>query len=854
MAQLNLQRSSRVFLSSIDLSSGASSTSMTPRNTWELEVLSGFSATSSAATQNITILETGTTPDRSQASYNTAVNPVEWELTTYIRPTDAYNISIDGYIKPVADWFMWQSLISNTNPATGFSTWLPGGTLLSNTTGSAFKVASSTANHAIPVENHLYFQLDNVIYQVQLAVVDAATIDAGIESIATTTWRGKGRVFTELVGSNRDNAIAVFGGINNSGVTIASNSNTLVDSVTTTSAYHPYAKMASLYESHNAYIKNRLTSLEFNYQNSSDNSSTQYSFPIVSVSFDFANNDQYVTPEEISILNKPIGVFTGTRAVTGTAKTYLRAGPAESAEFLRKIAAEVRPNSSQYANATIRIGGADYPNFVLNLPAIQLDIPSIESEDILAVNIGFVAQEPTNNRGDGGEVSITALKQDPSIDKAADLFSRNIGVWYDATDISTLYQNSNGTNPVTAAGQSVAFIQDKSGNGYNAIQPTSGFRPIYTIAPKNGVRNVARGAASVDDTTYWPSSSVSSGITATKIGSGVDTEGVPYVDYRYQGVASANIFTMTYSVPSGRWAAAIGEQWVSSAKAQIIAGSLTGVNRPYVWISEENSVGVVNVAVSSTQVVAVGGPATVLSATVTLDTQDYVGIRAGLQMVSGSTIDITVRWSCLQLERGSTPTAWQANYNTYWVTEAGYPSLSFLTVDGVSDTMYTASNVNLTSYANLTALVSASQIDNTTQGILLEFSANTDTNNGTFFFKGNNGSNYWAFGAKHTNLVEVSIPYSSLAAPAPVVLDARVNTSSSNIINVRANNVLQTSANNTSLGVGTFGSHPIYLFSRGGTASFFKGRFFELMLTSASELPGTRTALDFYLMKKASVY
>lgn len=52
------------------------------------------------------------------------------------------------------------------------------------------------------------------------------------------------------------------------------------------------------------------------------------------------------------------------------------------------------------------------------------------------------------------------------------------GVWYDPSDFSTMFQDTAGTTPVTATGQSVGLIKDKSGNNNNAIQSTSGNRPI----------------------------------------------------------------------------------------------------------------------------------------------------------------------------------------------------------------------------------------------------------------------------------------------------------------------------------------------------------------------------------------
>lgn len=52
------------------------------------------------------------------------------------------------------------------------------------------------------------------------------------------------------------------------------------------------------------------------------------------------------------------------------------------------------------------------------------------------------------------------------------------GAWYDPSDITTLFQDSAGTTPVTAIGQSVGLMLDKSGRGNHASQTTAGNRPV----------------------------------------------------------------------------------------------------------------------------------------------------------------------------------------------------------------------------------------------------------------------------------------------------------------------------------------------------------------------------------------
>ena len=58
------------------------------------------------------------------------------------------------------------------------------------------------------------------------------------------------------------------------------------------------------------------------------------------------------------------------------------------------------------------------------------------------------------------------------------------GFWFDPSDISTLFQDAAGTTPVTAAGQSVARINDKSGRGNHATQATAAQRPQYQVYSK----------------------------------------------------------------------------------------------------------------------------------------------------------------------------------------------------------------------------------------------------------------------------------------------------------------------------------------------------------------------------------
>lgn len=56
-----------------------------------------------------------------------------------------------------------------------------------------------------------------------------------------------------------------------------------------------------------------------------------------------------------------------------------------------------------------------------------------------------------------------------------------VGGMWDMGDTSTLYQDTAGTTPVTAVTQPIGRVNDKSGLGNNATQPTAGSRSLYQV-------------------------------------------------------------------------------------------------------------------------------------------------------------------------------------------------------------------------------------------------------------------------------------------------------------------------------------------------------------------------------------
>jgi hypothetical protein len=72
-----------------------------------------------------------------------------------------------------------------------------------------------------------------------------------------------------------------------------------------------------------------------------------------------------------------------------------------------------------------------------------------------------------------------------------------LALWLDASDSSTLFQNSDGTVPATASSDPVGAWLDKSGNARHATQSVSGSRPtISAMGSRRALRLGASGAVS----------------------------------------------------------------------------------------------------------------------------------------------------------------------------------------------------------------------------------------------------------------------------------------------------------------------------------------------------------------------
>lgn len=427
---VNLSRNTKVYYTSnISADSGYNDS-----NTFEIQVMNGYSFSQKTDQQTIQISEAGATPNRGQRAFNTKLNPVDWSFGSYIRPrkisaTSAVtaaqvtgvagtatftHASAHGFVSgdvvtiagatpssfnrtvpvvkvsntvftyPVSagatgtatgtitatkgarvtcvEKYLWNALVgvydiydtANTSPA-----W-------AEASGSAVATLSQSDNHTL-APFALIFKVDNTYYKIANCAVNQAQISFGIDAISMINWSGFGTTYAEIT--------------NTAGLTeLASISNA------DTTAH---------------FITNKLSTVSL-YAGINSTGGTQYTLPITGGNLTIANNLNYLTPEILGAVNSSIGYFTGTRAISGDLTAYLRTGAGNNTgKLLTDILATSSTNPETQFNMTIEVGGKTNSTRVeFAMPAVMLQIPSIDIQDVVSTTINFTAQKYTSSAYD----------------------------------------------------------------------------------------------------------------------------------------------------------------------------------------------------------------------------------------------------------------------------------------------------------------------------------------------------------------------------------------------------------------------------------------------------------------------
>lgn len=360
---LNLIRNSRVFFTTnLDSNNKVASSGFTNSNTSEIQVQDGFSFSQNTGTETITLNEAGAAPVRGQRSFNTSLDPVDWSFATYIRPKFQEG-SVNNPSADADDFIgaeeapLWNALAGKTDIGGASPGWV---STVGVTPVSTVAFGNSNVHQLFAFGLIILF--DDVTYVIDNCAVDSATIDFGLDAIASIQWAGKGTTMRSLAKSVVGSSGDMTGGLDGVGI--------------------------KLKQTDAKYIANKLSYMSLASLAYGGLNAVNYTVPITGGSISISNNLTYLTPANLGVVNQPITYFTGTRAISCNVTAYLKTGTNESSTLLANILAAATTNVDNKFNITLSLGGQAATTRVdLAMPTAMLTIPTITSEQVISTAI-----------------------------------------------------------------------------------------------------------------------------------------------------------------------------------------------------------------------------------------------------------------------------------------------------------------------------------------------------------------------------------------------------------------------------------------------------------------------------------
>lgn len=373
---VNLIRNSRVFFTTnVDsqgrVRAGAYKDEAEPfstSNTWEIQVLEGMTFSQNTTVDTVTLNEAGATPARGQRSFNTALEPLDFTFSTYLRPyLDSTTITCEEKV-------LWNAFGGAIALSTANAAWVDG----TSPNPGTFTVANSN-KHQLQAFG-LIVVFDDLAYALDNCALDTATIDFGIDAIAAIQWAGKGSLIRQVAIAASAPAA---GKVTFTGTDVGA-----------TGAEEANAKNTAA-----KFITNKLTVLQVN-DAINDFTGSDYSVPITGGSITMSNNLTYLTPANLGVVNLPITYFTGTRSITGTLTAYLRSGTANTGGLLQGLLANAATEINPSYAINIQMGGTSGTHVDVGIPAAMLQIPTVNTEQVISTTLTFTGQGYTSTAFD----------------------------------------------------------------------------------------------------------------------------------------------------------------------------------------------------------------------------------------------------------------------------------------------------------------------------------------------------------------------------------------------------------------------------------------------------------------------
>jgi hypothetical protein len=173
----------------------------------------------------------------------------------------------------------------------------------------------------------------------------------------------------------------------------------------------------------------------------------------------------------------------------------------------------------------------------------------------------------------------------------------------------------------------------------------------------------------------------------------------------------------------------------------------------------------------------------------------------------------------------------------------------YLHFDGIDDSLATAA-IDFTATDKMTVIAGVHKASDAATAIVVELSANTNTNAGTFWILAPNSVATYNYLQRGSVLPVAGAQATGVAAPHTAVITGYGDIAA-DIQRIRVNGVLTTRAED--LGTGNFGNHAMNIGRRNNTSLPFNGRIYGLLVRGAESNTSQITSAERYLAGKSGV-
>lgn len=424
--------------------------------------------------------------------------------------------------------------------------------------------------------------------------------------------------------------------------------------------------------------------------------------------------------------------------------------------------------------------------------------------------------------------------------RIAELFAGGVpGVWYDPSDLSTLFQDSAGTTPVTAVEQPVGLMLDKSGNGNHASQATTTARPIlrarYNLLTQTENLGHADWAATQEGTkcTVEQVQAPDGSMTAQKLTSLV----YPVVPSRSITVQGSTFRFVVWLKPG-----------IITVPRALVRNNTTAVNMIQANTSETSVTNTYGSCVVTT------GPNGWKKFTFTITSGFSPGNVVTLYYGWTGSVQIGDTWSVWRPDFRYLNDAFNSPEYQRVGTVTDYDTNGFrpyLAPDGTDDWMSTG-NIDFSSTSNMSIVAGAEKLNELAPLYQSLAELGPGNSNGSFslwhpysdiqpsrvVFKGDGASQTVIVSDVPGNRADVLTATAELG-----VFRIRYKVSGTQYPNYVG-----------TADPGKFGNHPLYLFSREGASSRFRGAFYGLIVVGRLLSAGELASAHEFMRNKSRAY